>query len=45
MLVRYDGYECNGELFRSLTAVARAITGSRWNGRLFFGLTKRKKVQ
>ncbi len=45
VLVRDDGYECNGELFRSLTAVARAITGSRWNGRLFFGLTKRKKAQ
>ena len=45
VLVRDDGYECNGELFRSLTAVARAITGSRWNGRLFFGLTNRKKAQ
>ncbi len=45
VLVRDDGYECNGELYRSLTAVARAITGSKWNGRLFFGLTKRKKVQ
>ncbi len=45
VLVRDDGYECNGELFRSLTAVARAITGSRWNGRLYFGLTKRRKVQ
>ena len=42
VLVREDGYECNGELFRSLTAVARAVTGSKWNGRLFFGLSKRK---
>ena len=45
VLVREDGYECNGELFRSLTAVARAILGSKWNGRLFFGLTNRKKAQ
>ena len=45
VLVREDGYECNGELFRSLTAVARTVTGSKWNGRLFFGLTKRKKAQ
>ncbi len=45
VLVREDGYECNGQIFRSLTAVARAITGSRWNGRFFFGLTNRKKAQ
>ncbi len=45
VLVRDDGYERDGELFRSLTAVARAVTGSKWNGRLFFGLTKRKKAQ
>ncbi len=45
VLVRDDGYEWHGELFRSLTAVARAVTSSRWNGRLFFGLTKRKKEE
>ena len=45
VLVRDDGFECDGELFRSLTGVARAVTGSKWNGRLFFGLTKRKKAQ
>ena len=27
-------------MFRSLSAVAREITGTRWNGRLFFGLKK-----
>jgi hypothetical protein len=37
------GYEWDGKVYRSLTAVARAVTGSAWNGRLFFGLTKRKK--
>lgn len=33
-----DGFEYNGETYRSLSAVASAITGSHWNGKLFFGL-------
>ena len=37
------GFECEGVVHRSLSAVARAVTGSHWNGRLFFGLTERKK--
>ena len=28
-----------------LSAVARKITGTRWNGLLFFGLTKRRKAK
>lgn len=32
------GFEWEGEIYRSLTAVAKAVTGSHWNGRLFFGL-------
>ena len=43
VIVRADGFEHDGEIYRSLTAAANAITGSKWNGRLFFGLTKRKK--
>ena len=35
------GWLFDGEVHSSLTAVARAATGSRWNGRLFFGLTGR----
>lgn len=35
-----DGYEYEGQPYRSLTAVARAVTGSHWNGRAFFGLKK-----
>ena len=27
-----------GETYRSLSAVAKAVTGSHWNGHLFFGL-------
>ena len=33
-----DGFEFGGAVYRSLSAVARAITGAHWNGRLFFGL-------
>ena len=38
-----DGYEWNGVKYRSLSGVAKAITGSHWNGLLFFGLVDRKK--
>ena len=34
------GFEYEGQPYRSLTAVARAVTGSHWNGRAFFGLSK-----
>lgn len=34
------GYEYEGHVYRSLSAVAKAITGSHWNGRRFFGLGK-----
>ena len=32
------GYEYAGQPYKSLSAIARAITGTRWNGRVFFGL-------
>ena len=32
------GYRWNGKSYRSLSAVARAITGARWSGPRFFGL-------
>lgn len=32
------GFEWDGQVYRSLTAVAKAVTGSHWNGHLFFGL-------
>ena len=38
-----QGWEHNGVVYRSLTAVAKAATGTHWNGRLFFGLAKRKE--
>lgn len=37
------GFEWNGQVLPSLSAVAKAATGAHWNGRLFFGLTKRGK--
>ena len=43
LLVLDDGYELNGVRYASLTEAARAATGSRWNGRLFWGLTERKR--
>jgi len=42
--VREDGtFEHAGVVHRSLSAVARAVTGARWNGRLFFGLVERTR--
>ena len=37
------GFEFDGEVFRSLSAVARKITGAHWNGFHFFGLPKPRK--
>ena len=39
-----DGYLYRGETFRSLSEVARRITGTRWNGPRFFGLRAAKTV-
>lgn len=39
-----DGFEWNGALFTSLSAVAKAVTGAHWNGHLFFGLRKAKSA-
>jgi hypothetical protein len=37
-----DGFEYQSQHYRSLSAVAREVTGTRWNGPLFFGLTERR---
>jgi hypothetical protein len=37
------GFEHEGTVYRSLSAVARAITGTHWNGYHFFGLLKDDK--
>ena len=37
-----EGYEWQGRPYQSLSAVARAITGTRWNGLVFFGLKNQR---
>lgn len=37
------GFEYEGERFRSLSAIAKAVTGAHWNGNLFFGFVNQKK--
>jgi len=36
--VRQEDFEYQGRPYKSLSAIARAITGTRWNGLVFFGL-------
>lgn len=33
-----DGFEWQGSRYRSLSQIARIITGTRWNGLVFFGV-------
>ena len=40
-----EGFEWGGQRYKSLSAVARAITGTRWNGYRFFGLRERKRSE
>ena len=42
VMVMEAGYAWNGVTYRSLSEVARAITGTRWNGPRFFGLRTTK---
>ena len=39
-----EGFEHGGERFKTLSAVAKHITGTPWNGFLFFGLKKRVEM-
>jgi hypothetical protein len=41
VLVREDGFEYDGERYRSLSVIAERITGAHWSGPRFFGLIKR----
>jgi len=38
-----DGFEWQGRPYKSLSAIARSITGTRWNGLVFFGLKNRRR--
>ncbi len=37
-----EGFEFESRHYRSLSAIAREVTGTRWNGLLFLGLTERR---
>ena len=41
--VTADGFDWQGRPYKSLSAIARAITGTRWNGRVFFGLKNHRR--
>jgi len=41
ILVQEDGFEYEGERYRSLTVIAERITGAHWSGPRFFGVTRR----
>ena len=38
VIVLNDSYEFNAEKYKSLSAIANKITGTRWNGKKFFGV-------
>ena len=42
--VMVEGFEFQGRPYKSLSAIARAITGTRWNGLIFFGLKNYRKA-
>jgi hypothetical protein len=43
--VESKGYEYQGIRYRSLSEIARLITGTRWSGPLFFGLKDKQNNQ
>jgi hypothetical protein len=43
VMVLEEGFAWNGMVYDSLSQIARAITGTRWNGPRFFGLRESKK--
>ena len=40
VIVCEDGYQYDGQHYKSLSKIARKITGTQWNGKLFFGVKK-----
>ena len=43
VLVREDGFEYEGQCYRSLTVIAERITGAHWSGPRFFGVSKQAR--
>jgi len=44
VVIAGDGYEWAGNRYRSLSQIARSITGTRWSGPRFFGLEAEKQA-
>lgn len=42
VIIEEAGYQYEGRRYRSLSEIARHITGTQWSGPLFFGLKSRK---
>ena len=43
--VKESGYEYDGETYKSLSAIAKVVTGSHWSGHRFFGLPQNGGAQ
>lgn len=44
VVVLENRVQCNGKHYRSLSELARVITGVKWSGPLFFGLKKKQEA-
>ena len=44
VMILEEGFAWNGQTFGSLSQIARAMTGTNWNGHRFFGLRQGKTV-
>lgn len=45
VIMTHSGFEYEGKLYGSLTAITKVITGTHWNGRSFFGLKPTRKMK
>lgn len=45
VMVLEDGFAWEGRTYRSLSEIAKTITGTKWNGPRFFGLRDRKQLE
>ena len=44
VVVLDEGFEFEGRRYRSLSKIAKEITGAHWSGRRFFGLTQKERI-
>ena len=45
VMVLEDGFALEGRSYRSLSEIAKTITGTQWNGPRFFGLRDKKQAE